>query len=68
MPSSVPDGLRLELNRAPIVAGQEEGFEEWMAALNDRYDEHEDALSNERQVFEATFEVMTLWGRTGSTE
>ena len=27
-----------------------------MAALNDRYDEHEGALSNERQVFEATFE------------
>lgn len=56
MPSSVPDGLRLELSRSPIVPGGEAEFEEWMAALNDRYDEHEDALSNERQVFEATFE------------
>jgi hypothetical protein len=27
-----------------------------MASLNDRYDEHESALSNERQVYEATFE------------
>lgn len=55
MPTSVPDGLRLELSRAPIVTGKEGEFEEWMAALNDRYGEHEDALSNERQVFEATF-------------
>lgn len=55
MPTSVPDGLRLELSRAPIVSGKEGEFEEWMAVLNDRYGEHEDALSNERQVFEATF-------------
>ncbi len=65
MPSSVPEGLRLELSRAPIVAGKEDDFEEWMAALNERYDEHEDALSNERQVFEATFKHQeadgTLW-------
>lgn len=65
MPSSVPAGLRLELSRAPIVTGRECEFEEWMAALNDRYDEHEDALSSERQVFEATFEHReadgTLW-------
>lgn len=36
-----------------------------MVALNDRYDQHESALSNERQVFEATFEHReadgTLW-------
>lgn len=55
MPTSVPDGLRLELSRAPIVSGKEDEFEEWMAVLNDRYGEHEVALSNERQVFEATF-------------
>ncbi|XAS69122.1 DUF6176 family protein [Micrococcaceae bacterium Sec5.7] len=55
MPSSVPGGPRLELSRAPIVAGKEDEFEAWMAAINDRYDEHEEALSNERQVFEATF-------------
>lgn len=65
MPSSVPEGLRLELSRSPIVPGKEAEFEEWMATLNDRYDEHEDGLSNERQVFEATFEHReadgTLW-------
>jgi hypothetical protein len=55
MPSSVPDGLRLELSRAPIVAERVGEFEEWMAAINDRYDEHEAALSKERAVFEATF-------------
>lgn len=65
MPSSVPDGLRLELSRAPIVEGREDEFDEWMAVLNDRYPEHEAALSNERQVFEATFKHReadgTLW-------
>ena len=55
MPASVPKGMRLELSRAPVVSGKEDEFEEWMAALNDRYGEHEEALSNERQVFEATF-------------
>ncbi len=65
MPSSVPVGLRLELSRAPIVSGREDEFEEWMATLNDRHDEHEEALSHERQVFEATFRHQeadgTLW-------
>lgn len=55
MPTSVPDGLRLELSRAPIIAGRKGEFEEWMTALGDRYEEHEAALSNERTVFEATF-------------
>jgi hypothetical protein len=55
MPSSVPEGMHLELSRAPVVPGKEDEFEEWMSAINDRYAEHEDALSNERQVFEATF-------------
>ena len=65
MPISVPDGLRLELSRSPIVPGRELEFEQWMAALNARYGEHEGALSNERQVFEATFKHReadgTLW-------
>jgi hypothetical protein len=65
MPPSVPEGLRLELSRSPIIPGKEAEFEEWMAALNGRYDEHEDGLSNERQVLEATFAHReadgTLW-------
>jgi hypothetical protein len=55
MPSSVPHGMRLELSRAPIKVGQEEVFEEWMTVINDRYGEHEAAVSAERQIFEATF-------------
>ncbi|MBH0130297.1 hypothetical protein I6E56_07985 [Salinibacterium sp. NK8237] len=55
MPSSVPPGMRLELSRAPLNPGQEPVFEEWMKVLNDRYDEHEAAVSAERQIFEATF-------------
>ncbi|GAA1212422.1 DUF6176 family protein [Rhodoglobus aureus] len=55
MPSSVPPGMRLELSRAPLKPGQEPVFEEWMNALNDRYEEHEAAVSSERQIFEATF-------------
>ncbi|WP_235481095.1 DUF6176 family protein [Frondihabitans sp. Leaf304] len=55
MPSSVPPGMRLELSRAPIKAGQEPVFEKWMSELNARYDELEPALSDERQLFEATF-------------
>ncbi|MET1087657.1 MAG: DUF6176 family protein [Arthrobacter sp.] len=39
-----------------MVPGKEAEFEKWMVALNHRCDEHEVALSNERQVIEATFE------------
>ncbi|WP_241990677.1 DUF6176 family protein [Cryobacterium gelidum] len=63
MPTSVPEGMRLELSRAPVVSGKEDEFEEWMAAVNDRYGEHEEALSNERQVFEATFKHEEADGR-----
>ena len=55
MPSSVPEGLRLELSRARIVEGQEAGLGEWMSVLNDRYDELAAALPAERAVFEASF-------------
>ena len=44
------------------MAGQEAVFEEWMAALNDRYDEHEEAVSAERQIFEATFKCVEADG------
>jgi hypothetical protein len=55
MPSSVPEGLRLELSRSPIVPGKDAEIEEWTPALNDRYDDTK-ARPNERQIFEATFE------------
>lgn len=55
MPPSVPAGFRLELSRARIVPGKEDEFDEWMSTLNDRYDEMQEGLPNERQVFEATF-------------
>lgn len=55
MPFSVPDGLRLELSRSRIVEGEEEGFDEWMSVLNDRYDECLASIPAQRAVFEATF-------------
>ena len=55
MPSSVPEGLRLELSRSRILPGQEEVFDQWMGTLNDRYEECEASLSAQRAVFEATF-------------
>lgn len=55
MPFSVPEGLRLELSRSRIIEGKEEGFEEWMSVLNDRYDECLASIPAQRAVFEATF-------------
>ena len=55
MPFSVPEGLRLELSRSKIIEGKEEGFEEWMSVLNDRYDECLASIPAQRAVFEATF-------------
>jgi hypothetical protein len=64
MPSSVPPGMRLELSRAPIVPGKEAEFQEWMDTINYRYPEHQEALSNERQLFEATFRSTEADGST----
>lgn len=64
MPSSVPDGLRLELSRARIVDGKADEFEEWMSTLNDRYEEMQEGLRGERQVFEATFRSTEADGST----
>lgn len=64
MPSSVPDGLRLELSRARVVDGREEEFEEWMSTLNDRYAEMQEGLPAERAVFEATFRSTEADGST----
>jgi hypothetical protein len=64
MPSSVPEGLRLELSRAPVIPGKEDEFEQWMQMLNDRYDENLLALPAERAVFEATFRHTEADGST----
>ncbi|MFC4242640.1 DUF6176 family protein [Gryllotalpicola reticulitermitis] len=64
MPSSVPEGLRLELSRARVVDGKADEFEEWMKTLNDRYPEMQEGLPAERQVFEATFRSTEADGST----
>jgi hypothetical protein len=64
MPSSVPPGMRLELSRAPIQPGREHELQEWMDTLNARYPEHQAALSDERQLFEATFRSTEADGST----
>lgn len=63
-PTSVPDGLRLELSRSRIIPGQEAVFDEWMTMLNDRPNELQHGLSSERQVFEATFRSVEPDGST----
>ena len=55
MPSSVPQGMRLELSRSRIRDGQDENFGAWMETLNNRYDECEASLSAQRAALEATF-------------
>jgi hypothetical protein len=55
MPQSVPAGMRLELSRARVVAGEEDGLGEWMQMLNSRPEELQEGLSAERSVFEAIF-------------
>lgn len=55
MPASVPDGLRLELSRAPLLDGAERAFDDWMATLHERYQECLESIGPQRAAFEATF-------------
>lgn len=64
MPPSVPSGMRLELSRSKVIAGQEEKFDEWMNMLNARPLEVQEGLSAERAVFEATFRNVEADGST----
>lgn len=64
MPTSVPNGMRLELSRSRIRPGQEDTFDEWMNMLNSRPDELQVSLPAERQVFEATFRHIEADGST----
>lgn len=50
MPSSVPEGLRLELTRARLLDGMDAEFEEWIKLLIDRYGECVYTLSAEWAV------------------
>lgn len=64
MPPSVPQGMRLELSRARLVAGNDQEFEQWMDMLNSRPDELQVGLPAERAVFEATFRSVEADGST----
>lgn len=64
MPSSVPQGMRLELSRAKLVSGKEAEFEQWMNMLNSRPAELQVGLPAERVVFEATFRNVESDGST----
>src|SRR5688500_13700886 len=55
MPSSVLPGMRVELMRARIRPGKEARTDQWMAMLNDRYDECVATLAGERMAFESIF-------------
>lgn len=64
MPFSVPEGLRLELSRSRLREGQEDGFDEWIQVLHQRYDEALESIPAERAVFEATFRHREADGST----
>lgn len=64
MPPTVPQGMRLELSRAPILPGKEAELAEWMAMLTERYAECVETLSAERHAFEATFRHVEADGST----
>ncbi len=54
-PSSVPAGLRVDLFRARVRAGESGTTDRWMAMLNDRLDECVDTLDRERMALELVF-------------
>jgi hypothetical protein len=56
--------MRLELSRARVREGEEQGFEDWMAMLNSRPEELQEGLPAERAVFEATFRSVEADGST----
>lgn len=64
MPSSVPDGMRLELLRARILPDREHVVDEWMAMLHARDRDIQPHLAAERAVVEATFRHVDSDGTT----
>ncbi len=56
-PSTIPDGLRVELSRCKVLPGQSEGADRWMKMLDERSDECIATLDGERMAIEIIFRL-----------
>lgn len=56
-PSSIPEGLVLELSRGTVLPGAGAEADRWMAMLNDRLDECVATLDRERMAVELVFRL-----------
>jgi hypothetical protein len=56
-PSSIPDGLIIELSRAKVLPGASAEADTWMKMLNDRLDECVATLDRERMAIEIVFRL-----------
>jgi hypothetical protein len=56
-PSSIPDGLVIELSRAKVLPGAGAEADRWMRMLNDRNDECVATLDRERMAVEIVFRL-----------
>lgn len=56
-PSTIPDGLRVELSRAKVKPGQSAEADRWMRMLNERADECVATLDRERMAIEIVFRL-----------
>lgn len=75
-PSSIPDGLVLELSRGKVLPGKSDEADRWMKMLNDRQDECVSTLDRERIAVEMAFRLnedgqeyiywVSIYGKDGS--
>jgi hypothetical protein len=56
-PSSIPEGLVVELSRGKVLPGAGAEADRWMAMLNDRLDECVATLDDERMAIEIVFRL-----------
>jgi hypothetical protein len=60
-PSSIPDGLIIELSRAKVLPGASAEADTWMKMLNDRLDECVATLGRERMAIEIERTIAPGW-------
>ena len=56
-PTSIPDGLHLELSRAKVLPGRSDEADRWMQMLDDRHEECVATLDRERMAVEMVFRL-----------
>jgi hypothetical protein len=56
-PTTIPEGLSVELSRAKLLPGRSAEADRWMQMLNDRVDECVATLDRERMALEIVFRL-----------